>query len=204
MVLTKEQRIELLARARQAKQEKTAKAKDTLPPQPEVVVKVELPPAEPPTPKPKKTKKVSQPVPIPVPVQVIQESESEEEEVIEVPIPVPKKKALPKKWLKAQAEPVKVCCNEPLTKEEPLITDEKPLKKALIEKNIIIPDEKEMKKARKPRASATAPRTLELTPIEDVFEDIQNNDVKYRPKVKLPPVAPPQMTIKKRTYTNSV
>lgn len=191
MVLTKEQRIELLAKARAAKQ--TKNKKET--PEPEVVV--EPPPPEPPAPKPKKSNKKSTPQPqLPVPVQVIEESD-DEEEVIEVPIPAPKpKKKLPVRWLKKQEEPVKVCCDELLTKEEPLITDEKP-NKVLVDKHIVIPPEKELKKPRKPRASATAPRTLELTPIEDVFEDIQNNDVKYRPvpKIKAQP-APPEVVIK--------
>jgi len=187
MVLTKEQRIELLAKARAAKQ--TKNKKDT----PEVVV--EPPPPEPPAPKPKKPSKK---VPIPVPVQVIEESDEEEPEPVieEVVVAKPKKK-LPVKWLKKPEEPVKVCCNEPLTKEEPLITDEKP-NKTLTEKHIAIPPEKELKKPRKPRASV---RSLDLVaepkPIEEVFEEVKNNDVKYRPvqKIKAQP-APQEVIIK--------
>jgi hypothetical protein len=185
MVLTKEQRIELLAKARAAKQ---AKNKKETP-----VVVVEPPPPEPPTPKPKSNKKTA-PIPLPVPVEVVEESDEEVEE----PVVVKPKKRLPTKWLKKQEEPAKVCCNEPLTKEEPLITDDKPEKKVLAEKNIVIPTEKELKKPRKPRASV---RTLEIvaepTPIEAVLEEVKNNDVKYRPVPKTKQPAPvPEVVIK--------
>lgn len=181
MVLTQDQRIELMAKARAAKANK--KLTET------PVVNVEPPVEQPPTPKVKNSRKKNEVVPLPEPVQVIQESESEAEaeEVIEVPVPVPKKKALPKKWLKPNTDPVKVCCNEPLTKEEPLITDEKP--QAV--KHIVIPPMKELKKQRQPRASA---RTLEIlaepTPIDEVMEDVLNNDIKYRTKPKKVAPAP--------------
>lgn len=186
MVLTKEQRIELLAKARAAKQ---AKNKKETP-----VVVVEPPPPEPPTPKPKSNKKTV-PAPVPAPAPVIEESDEEE---VEEPVVVKPKKRLPTKWLKKQEEPAKVCCNEPLTKEEPLITDDKPEKKVLAEKNIVIPTEKELKKPRKPRASV---RTLEIvaepTPIEAVLEEVKNNDVKYRPVPKTKQPAPvPEVVIK--------
>lgn len=185
MVLTQEQRIELMAKARAAKANKKNTQADEATP----VVNVEPPVEQPPTPKVKKSRKKQEVIPLPEPVQVIQESESEAEaeEVIEVPVPVPKKKALPKKWLKPNTDPVKVCCEEKVSKEEPLITDEKP--QAV--KHIVIPPMKELKKQRQPRASA---RTLEIlaepTPIDEVMEDVLNNDMKYRAKPKKVAPAP--------------
>jgi DNA repair exonuclease SbcCD nuclease subunit len=195
MTLTKEQRIELLAKARAAKQTKKKEAEP--PATPEPVVNVVLPDPEPPTPKPKRTKKVA--IPIPVPVQVIEESDEEEAVVEVVEVVKPKKKALPAKWLKKQEEPVKVCCEEKLTREEPLITDEKPIKKILEKTNIVIPQEKELKKPRKARASVnTLELLVEPKKIEEVMEDVVKNDVKYRPAPKMKPQPAPQEVFIKR------
>lgn len=190
MVLTQEQRVELLARARAAKaNKKLSQAEEATP-----VVNVEPPVEQPPTPKVKKSRKKQEIIPLPEPVQVIQESEEDEPEPEPepVPVPVPKKKALPKKWLKPNTEPVKVCCEEKVSKEEPLITDEKPQ----IVKHIVIPATKEVKKARVPRAST---RTLEILaeprPIEDIFEEVKNNDMKYRPQKKQAPPPTPSAPI---------
>lgn len=178
MVLTTEQRIELLAKARAAKANKKLALQEAVE---TPAVNVEPPVEQPATPKVKKSRKKNEIAPLPEPVQVIQESESEEEaeEVIEVPVPVPKKKALPKKWLKPNTEPVRVCCEEKVSKEEPLISDEKPQ----IVKHVVIPPMKELKKQRQPRAST---RTLEIvaepTPIDVVLDDVKNNDMKYRPQ----------------------
>jgi len=187
MVLTQEQRIELLARARAAKANKKLEATP--------VVNVEPPVEQPPTPKVKKSRKKNEVVPLPEPVQVIQESEEEDEpesESLPEPVPVPKKKALPVKWLKKPPE-VQKCCDEKVSKEEPLISDEKPE----VVKHIVIPATKEVKKARVPRASS---RTLEIVAepkaIEDVLDEVKNNDMKYRPQQKKqapPPSAPIQI-----------
>lgn len=174
MPLTKEDRIELLARARQAKANKKL-AQD------EIVVNVEPPVEQPPTPKVKKSRKKNEIAPLPEPVRLIEEDD-EEEEVIEVPIPVPKKKAVPNKFLKLpKIEPQK-CCDEKVSREEPLITDDKPL---IVDKNIVIPAKKQITKPRQPRASAPV-RSLDIVEypkeIDDVMEDIVNNDKKYRPQ----------------------
>ncbi len=183
MVLTQEQRVELLAKARLAKANK--KLADA------PVINVELPVEQPATPKVKSNRKKQEVIPLPVIPVVIQEEESEEE-VIEVPIPVPKKKGLPKKWLKPTT-PVRVCCDEKLSKEQPLIDDAP----EVVAETIVIPAKKEIKKARVPRASVPT-RTLELTeptPIEEVLEDVKNNNLKYLPKIKQapPPSAPIQI-----------
>lgn len=174
MVLTQEQRIELLSRAREAKKAKQQATKE------EVSVNVEVPVQEPPTPKPKKGRKKNEIAPLPEPVQVIQESDSEEE-VIEVPIP--KKRTIPNpKWLKVpKTEPEKGCCNGKLTKEKPVIQDDP----EVIDEKIVIPSKSTMKKPRAPRAS-TKTLDLHVVPkeIEEVFEDIKSNNVKYLPKVK--------------------
>lgn len=182
MVLTQDQRIELLAKAREAKKAKQQASKE------EASVKVELPVEELPSPKPKKNrKKVNDPIPEPV-----QESESEEE-VIEVPIP--KKKTVPNpKWLKApKNEPEKVYSNEKLTKEAPVIDD----KPEVIADKIVIPSKSTIKKPRAPRAST---KTLELDvepkAIEEVFEDIKTNNTKYLPKVKHATPAPAPISIR--------
>ena len=172
MPLTKEDRIELLARARQAKANKKL-AQD------EIVVNVEPQVEQPPTPKVKKSRKKNEIAPLPEPVQLIEEDD-EEEDVIEVPVPVPKKKAVPNKFLKLpKIEPQK-CCTEIVSHEEPLITDDKP---QVIDKNIIIPSKKQIVNPRRPRAS-TPSRTLDIVEnpreIDEVMEDIVNNDMKYR------------------------
>lgn len=189
MPLTTEERVELMKRARLAKANK--KLADA------PVVNVEPPVEQPPTPKVKKSRKKNEIAPLPVPVQVIQEEESEEEaeEVIEVPVPVPKKKALPAKWLKQiKTEPERVCCNEKLTKEKPVIDDVP----QVVAETIVVPSKKEIKKPRQPRASAPT-RTLELTeptPIEDVIEDLKRDNQKYLPKIKQAPLpTPPQQPI---------
>ena len=193
MVLTKEDRIELLARARQAKANK--KLAET----PAVVV--EPPVEQPPPPKVKKSRKKNEIAPLPEPVHVIQEDDNdeEEEEVIEVPIPAPKKKATPNKFLKLpKIEPQK-CCDEKVCHEQPLITDDKP---QLVD-NIVIPAKKQITKPRQPRASS---RTLDILvepkAIEEVMEEVKNNDMKYRPQQRqvqqpLPtPSAPISITYK--------
>jgi hypothetical protein len=175
MVLTTEQRVELLFRAREAKKAKKLASQQN---EEQPIVNVEPTVEQPPTPKVKSNRKKNEIAPLPVPVQVIQENESDtsEEEVIEVPIP--KKKTLPKKWLK-KTEPQKMY-DEKVSKEEYVIDDDKPQKVD----NIVIPAGKEIKKGRVPRASAPT-RTLTLTEpkaIEEVFEEVKNNDMKYRPK----------------------
>ena len=189
MVLTQDQRIELLARAREAKKAKQQASKE------EASVKVELPVEEPPTPKPKTAKasrKKNEIAPLPAPVQVIQESESEEE-VIEVPMP--KKRTVPNpKWLKnPKMEPEKVCCNEKLTKESPVIDD----KPEVVADKIVIPSKSTIKKPRVPRAST---KTLELDvvpkEIEEVFDDIKENNKKYLPKVRQATPAPAPISIR--------
>lgn len=187
MVLTQEQRVELLAKARLAKANK--KLADA------PVVNVEPPVEQPPTPKVKKSRKKNEIAPLPEPVQVIQEDESEEE-VIEVPIPVPKKKSLPVKWLKnPKTEPEKVCCNEKLSKETPVIDDVP----QVVAETIVVPSKKEIKKPRQPRSSAPT-RTLtippEPAPIEEFLEDMSNDAKKYRPPQKRQPSsAPPSAPI---------
>lgn len=183
MVLTKEQRLELLVKARQAKANK--KLADA------PVVNVEPPVEQPPTPKVKKSRKKNEISPLPEPVHVIQEDESKEEveEVIEVPIPAPKKKATPNKFLKLpKIEPQK-CCDEKVSREEPLITDDKP---QILDNNVVIPSKKEIKKPRQPRASS---RTLDIVAepkaIEEVMEEVKNNDMKYRPQQKQVQQQPP-------------
>lgn len=174
MVLTKEQRLDLLVKARQAKANK--KLEQDVP-----VVNVEPPVEQPPTPKVKKTRKKNEIAPLPEPVQLIEEDDEEAdeaEEVIEVPIPVPKKKATPNKFSKLpKIEPQK-CCDEKVSHEQPLITDEKPQ----VVDNIVIPAKKQITKPRQPRASS---RTLDIVAepkaIEEVMDDVKNNDMKYRP-----------------------
>ena len=184
MVLTTEQRVELLAKARAAKANKKLAES--------AAVIVEPPVEQPETPKVKKSRKKQEVVPLPEPIQVIEESDESEPEP-EVVV-APKRKALPKKWLKAAPEPQK-CCDEKVSKEEPLITDEKPL----IVEQVVVPAKKEIKKARVPRASA---RTLEIIAepkaIEEVFDEVKNNDMKDRPVQKRhtsvpPPTAPIQI-----------
>jgi hypothetical protein len=186
MVLSKEDRIALLAKAREAKAKKRVvpvkeESEDEEEEKPVINVPMPEPEPEPPTPKKKTGRKPKEVVPLPVPVEVIQ---------IEEEPPPPKKKALPAKWLKnPKTEPEKVCCDKKLTKEEPLITDEKP---QVVAETIVVPPQKEIKKVRKVRAS-TPLRTLELTeptPIEEVLEDVKNNNQKYLPKIRQAP--PPQ------------
>jgi hypothetical protein len=179
MPLTKEQRVELLAKARLAKANKRMVNKeepDEEEEEPVVNVKVELPTPEPEPPKVKKTRKKNEIAPLPEPVQVIQEPDDEPEE----PVVVPKKKAAPVKWLKnPKVEPEKVCCNERVCKEEYLIEDQP----QLVAEKIVIPSKSTLKKPKVPRAST---KTLDLTepsPIEDVLEDVRNNDKKYLPKI---------------------
>ena len=190
MVLSKEDRIALLAKAREAKAKKRVSAKDETEADeaeeetPVVNVPMPEPEPEPPTPKKKTGRKPKEVVPLPVPVEVIQ--------IEEEPLPVPKKKALPAKWLKnPKTEVEKVCCDAKLTKETPVIDD----KPQVVVDSIVIPPKKEIVKKRTPRASAPT-RTLELTeptPIEEVLEDVKNNNQKYLPKVRQaqpPPSAP--------------
>ena len=180
MVLTKEDRIELLVRARAAKASK------------KLAQPVEEEPAveETPPPKVKKTRSKKE-VPLPEPVQVIQEDESEEEAEVEVPIPAPKKKITPNKFLKLpKIEPQK-CCDERVSHEQPLITDETP---QVVDKSIIIPSKKQLAKPRQPRAS-TPVRTLDIMEkpkeIEEVMEEVVNNDKKYRPPQQRQAQQPP-------------
>lgn len=180
MPLTKEDRIELLARARQAK----ANKKLSQPVEEEPVVE------EAPPPKVKKTRSKKE-VLLPEPVQLIQEEESEEEEVVEVPIPAPKKKATPNKFLKLpKIEPQK-CCDERVSHEQPLITDETP---QILDKNIVIPSKKQLTKPRQPRTSIPV-RTLDIAEkpkaIEEVMEEVVNNDKKYRPPQQRQAQQPP-------------
>jgi len=190
MVLSKEDRIALLAKAREAKAKKRSPAfikeeetEDDEEETPVVNVPLPTPEIEPPTPKKKTGRKPKEVVPLPVPVEVIQ---------IEEPLPVPKKRVVPNpKWLKQKTEPEKVCCDKKLTKEEPLIDD----KPQIVAETIVVPPEKEIKKVRKVRAS-TPVKTLDLTeptPIEEVLEDVKNNNKKYLPKIVRhapPPSAP--------------
>jgi hypothetical protein len=179
MPLTKEQRVELLAKARLAKANKRIAIKeehDEDEEEPIVNVKVELPTPEPEPPKVKKTRKKNEIAPLPTPVQVIQEPEDEPEE----PIIVPKKKAIPIKWLKTpKVEPEKVCCNERVSKEEYLIDDEP----QVVAEKIVIPSKSTLKKPKAPRASSKTLDLTEPTPIEDVLEDVRNNNNKYLPKI---------------------
>jgi hypothetical protein len=186
MVLTTLERQELMAKARAAKANKRAVIKDEPDDEPE------------PEPEPEKVKKTRQKkaeVPLPVPVEVINEPEE--------PVVAPKKKALPVKWLKApKTEPVKVCCDEKVSKEEYVIDDDKPQVAA---ERIVVPARKEIVKKRAPRASAPE-RTLDITepePIEEVLEDIRYTNAKYLPKVRqatpapAPAPAPAPIQIKK-------
>jgi hypothetical protein len=185
MVLTKEDRIALLARAREVKAKKRVSAKDETEADeaeedtPVINVPLPTPEIEPPTPKKKTGRKPKEVVPLPVPVEVVQ-----------IEDPVPKKRVVPNpKWLKQiKTEPEKVCCDKKLTKEEPLIED----KPQVVAEKIVIPPKKEIVKKRTPRASAPT-RTLELTeptPIEEVLEDVKNNNQKYLPKVRQAPPPP--------------
>ena len=195
MVLTTQQRVELLAKARLAKANKKASIKEDPDEEQEEtpVVNVEPPQPEPPTPKVKKTRKKNEIAPLPVPVQVIQEPDDELDE----PPPIPKKKALPTKWLKnPKTEPERVCCNEKVSKEEYLIDDEKPQ----IIKEIVIPAKKEIKKPRVPRSSTRTLDLVEPPPIEEFLQDMSNDAMKYRPPQRrqptpLPPVSTPSAPI---------
>lgn len=186
MVLTTEQRVELMAKARAAKANK--KLTET------AEVNVEPPVEQPPTPKVKKSRKKNEVVPLPEPVQVIEESDESEPEVVAAPAPAPKRKALPVKWLKAAPEPQK-CCDEKVSKEKFVIDDE-----PQVVEQIVVPAKSAIKKPRAPRAST---RTLEIVAepkaIEEVFDEVKNNDMKYRPVQKRqasvpPPAAPIQIT----------
>jgi len=190
-MLSKEERIALLAKARQAKAKKRSPAfikeeetEDDEEETPVVNVPLPTPEPEPPTPKKKTGRKPKEVVPLPVPVEVIQ--------IEEEPLPVPKKKAVPNpKWLKVKAEPEKVCCDKKLTKETPVIDD----KPQVVAETIVVPPQKEIKKVRKVRAS-TPTRTLELTPprdIVEVIEELKEDNTKYLPKIVRhapPPSAP--------------
>lgn len=186
MVLSKEERVALLAKAREAKAKKRVSVKEEeTEDEEEVVINVPMPEPEPepPVPKKKTGRKPKEVVPLPVPVEVIQ--------VEEEPLPVPKRKALPAKWLKnPKTEPERVCCDAKLSKEKPVIDDVP----QVVAETIVVPSKKEIKKPRQPRASAPT-RTLELTeptPIEDVIEDLKKDNQKYLPKIKQapPPSAP--------------
>jgi hypothetical protein len=193
MTLTKEQRIELLAKARLAKANKRMAIKESEPDddddEPVVNVKIEHPEPEPEPPKIKKTRKKNEVVPLPVPVEVIQEPDEE-------PLPVPKKK-LPVKWLKqVKTQPEKVCCNDKVSKEEYLIDDDKP--QAI--KEVVVPSKKEIKKPRAPRASTNTLNLTEPVAIEEVLQDISNDMNRYLPPQKrqqtpLPPVSTPAAPI---------
>lgn len=196
MVLTKEDRIALLAKAREAKARKKAVIKeeteadvDEVEGEGTPIVNVEQPVSQPPTPKVKPNKRKNDIVPLPVKPVVIQEPDEEEDEE---PIPAPKKK-LPVKWLKTPKPPAKVCCNEPLTKEEPLIKDaeDAPI---VAEKHIVVPSKSTIKKPKAVRAST---RTLDIVAepkaIEEVLEEVKNNDVKYQPIKRTPPAPPPPL-----------
>ena len=193
MVLTKEQRLELLVKARAAKANKKL-AQET----PDV--KIELPEEQPPTPKVKKTRSKKDAIPLPEPVQVIEEDESEEE-VVEAPTPAPKTskaKATPNKFSKLPKIDPPKCCDEKVCHEQPLITDERP---QVVDKNIVIPAKKQISKPRQVRAS-TPSRTLTITdpaPISELIQDLEDVENRYRPKqVKQPPApyAPIQITRK--------
>jgi hypothetical protein len=187
MVLSKEDRIALLAKAREAKAKKrvSVKEEETEDEEETPVVNVPMPEPEPPTPKKKTGRKAKEVVPLPVPVEVIQ--------IEEEPLQVSKKRVVPNpKWLKhPKTEPEKVCCDKKLTKEEPVIED----KPQVVAETIVVPPQKEIKKVRKVRAS-TPTRTLELTPprdIVDVIEELKEDNTKYLPKVRQaqpPPSAP--------------
>lgn len=189
MVLTKEERIQLLAKAREAKAKKRVSVKEEETEDEEETPVINVPMPEPPVPEPvpkKKTgRKPKEVVPLPVPVEVIQ---------VEEELPVPKKRSLPAKWLKnPKTEPERVCCDAKLSKEKPVIDDAP----QVVAETIVIPAKKEIKKARVPRASAPT-RTLELTeptPIEDVIEDLKKDNEKYLPKIRQapPPSAPIQI-----------
>jgi hypothetical protein len=195
MVLTKEQRIELLAKARLAKANKRTSIKeepDEVDEEDRPVVNVEPPQPEPPPPKVKKTRKKNEIAPLPVPVEVIQ--------IEEEPVVVPKKKLPTTKWLKnPKTEPERVCCNEKVSKEEYLIDDEKPQ----VIKEIVIPAKKEIKKPRVPRASSKTLDLVEPPPIEEFLQDMSNDAMKYRPpqrrqptpQMQLPPVSAPSAPI---------
>jgi hypothetical protein len=188
MVLTKEDRVALLAKAREAKARKKAVIKEETEEDADEgeetpIVNVEAPVSQPPTPKVKPNKRKNDIVPLPVKPVVIQEPD-EEEEVI------PKKKTLPVKWLKNPKPTEKVCCKEPLTKEEPLIKDEEPL--VVPEKHIVVPSKSTIKKPKAIRASTrTLDMVVEPKPIEEVLEEVKNNDEKYRPQRRLPSLVPP-------------
>lgn len=185
MVLSKEERVQLLAKARQAKASKRVAVKEEVEEEEEEapVINVPIPDPEPEPPKVKKTRKKQEVVPLPVPVEVIQ--------VEEEPLPVPKKKSLPVKWLKnPKTEPEKVCCDAKLTKEAPLIED----KPQVVAESIVVPPQKEIKKVRKVRASTPA-KTLDLSPprdIEEVIEELKVDNTRFLPKVRQapPPSAP--------------
>ena len=200
MVLTKEDRIALLAKAREAKARKKAVIKeeteadvDEVEGEGTPIVNVEQPVSQPPTPKVKPNKRKNDIVPLPVKPVVIQEPDEEEDEE---PIPAPKKK-LPAKWLKIPKPPAKVCCNEPLTKEEPLIKDAEDAEDAPIvaEKHIVVPSKSTIKKPKAIRASTrTLDMVVEPKPIEEVLEEVKNNEEKYRPQRRLPSLVPPTPT----------
>ena len=175
MTLTTEERVEIMRRARQAKANKKLTE--------EPVVNV-----EPPTPKVKKIRKKNEVAPLPEPVQLIEEDDEEEEEVVEVPIPAPKKKTTVNKFSKLpKIEPQK-CCDEIVSHEQPLITDDKP---QVVDK-IVIPSKNQITKPKKPRASAPV-RTLDITepaPITELINDLEEADMKYRPKQVKPPPTP--------------
>lgn len=182
MVLTKEDRIELLVRARAAKA-----SKKLAPPVEEEPAVEEAPP-----PKVKKTRSKKEAIPLPEPVQVIQEDESEEEaEVVEAPTPAPKKKTTPNKFLKLPKIDPPKCCDERVSHEQPLITDETP---QVLNKNIVVPSKKQLTKPRQPRASPPV-RTLDIAEkpkaIEEVMEEVVNNDMKYRPPQQRQAQQPP-------------
>jgi hypothetical protein len=187
MVLSKEDRIALLAKAREAKAKKRVSTKDETEDEAEEekpVINVPMPEPEPPVPKKKTGRKPKEVVELPVPVEVVQ--------IEEEPLPVPKKRVVPNpKWLKQpKTEPEKVCCDKKLTKEEPLIED----KPQVVADSIVIPPKKELVKKRTPRASAPA-RTLELTPPRDIVEvidELQEDNLKYRPPQKRQQAPPPQ------------
>ena len=177
-MLSKEDRIELLKKAREAKANKKAiKEEETEDEEPVVNVQ-----PEPEKPAKKKTgRKPKAVVELPIPVEVVH---------IEEPVEPVKKNQLPIKWLKKGAEPQKVCCNNKVSKEEYVIDDEKP---QVIEDKIVVPPQKEIKKVRKVRASTPA-KTLDLTDkprdIVEVIEDLSQDNAKYLPKVKPAPSAP--------------
>jgi hypothetical protein len=172
MPLTREDRIELLKRAREAKANKKAIKEEETEDEEDPVVNVTIPEAEPLI-KKKTGRKPKIVVELPIPVEVIQIEE-----------PVSKKKILPAKWLKQiKSKPETACCNNEVTKEDYIIDDEKP---QVIEEKIVVPPQKEIKKVRKVRASTPA-KTLDLTEkprdITDVIEELTEDNSKYIPKV---------------------